>query len=228
MLAYMGWNEAADLINAAYPKVIGDKFVTYDFARLTEGAHTVSTSTFADAVIAKITGNAEDLAIFEQERRQALEHERKQREARRIADPVQAMKESGRQPDTAAGIMSAIISVGSTATVDEAMQKMHEADISYILAEPDDSGTWGIMTKRDVVTKIVGANKSTSSVRVNEITTRPLITVPADAGLRALSLVLSENNIRRVVVEARGVPVGVVADTDLFEVVQEFGWDPEE
>ena len=228
MLEYMGWNEAADLINAAYPKVIGDKFVTYDFARLTEGAHTVSTSTFADAVIAKITGNAEDLAIFEQERRQALEHERKQREARRIADPVQAMKESGRQPDTAAGIMSPIISVDSTATVDEAMQKMHEADISYILAKPDDGGTWGIMTKRDVVTKIVGANKSTSSARVNEITTRPLITVPADAGLRALSLVLSENNIRRVVVEARGVPVGVVADTDLFEVVQEFGWDPEE
>jgi isocitrate dehydrogenase len=37
MLEYMGWKEAADLINAAYPKVIGDKFVTYDFARQMEG-----------------------------------------------------------------------------------------------------------------------------------------------------------------------------------------------
>lgn len=41
-------------------------------------------------------------------------------------------------------------------------------------------------------------------------------------------MVMSDNNIRRIVVEARGVLVGVVANTDLFEVVQEFGWDPEE
>ena len=228
MLEYMGWNEAADLINAAYPNVIGDKFVTYDFARLMEGAHTVSTSTFGDALIAKITGDAEDLAHFERERKETLEEERKQREAQRIADPLQAMKESGRQPSTAGGIMSPVISVSETATVDEAMDQMHAADISYILVKPNDSGSWGIMTKRDVVTKIVGANKSTSNVNVGEITTRPLITVPADAGLRAVSMVLSENNIRRVVVEAKGTPVGVVSDTDLFEVVQEFGWYPEE
>ena len=228
MLEYMGWTEAADLINAAYPQVIGDKFVTYDFARLMEGAHTVSTSTFGDALIAKITGDADDLARFEQERRTALEEERRQREAQRVADPVQAMKESGRLPTTAAGVMSPIISVDSTTSVDDAMHKMREADISYILVKPDGTGNWGIMTKRDVVTKIVGANKSTSNVKVEEITTRPLITVPAEAGLRAVSMVLSENNIRRVVVEAKGVPVGVVSDTDLFEVVQEFGWDPEE
>ena len=228
MLEYMGWKEAADLINAAYPKVIGDKFVTYDFARLMEGAHVVSTSTFGDALIAKITGDADDLARFEEERRQALEAERKQREAQRIADPVQAMKESGRQPTTAAGIMSPITSVSNSATVDEAMHKMRDADISYVLVEPDASRNWGIMTKRDVVTKIVGANKSTSNVSVSAITTRPLITVPADSGLRAISMVLSQNNIRRVVVEAKKVPVGVVSDTDLFEVVQEFGWDPEE
>ncbi|NIO42174.1 MAG: isocitrate dehydrogenase (NADP(+)), partial [Burkholderiales bacterium] len=57
MLEYMGWKEAADLINAAYPQVVGDKFVTYDFARLMPGAHTVSTSAFADALIARITGD---------------------------------------------------------------------------------------------------------------------------------------------------------------------------
>ncbi len=228
MLEYIGWKEAADLINAAYPKVIGDKFVTYDFARLMDGAHIVSTSTFADALIAKVTGDADDLSRLEEERRQALETERKEREAKRIADPLQAMKESGRQPATSAGIMSPITSVASSATVDEAMHTMRETDISYILVEPDNGGDWGIMTKRDVVTKIVGANKSTANVRVEEIATRPLITVTADAGLRAVSMVLSQNNIRRVVVENKDVPVGVVSDTDLFEVVQEFGWDPED
>lgn len=54
MLEYMGWQEAADLINAAYPKVIAEKTVTYDFARLMDGAKEVSTSAFADALIKKL------------------------------------------------------------------------------------------------------------------------------------------------------------------------------
>lgn len=228
MLEYMGWQEAADLINAAYPKVIGEKFVTYDFARQMPGAHTVSTSTFADALIAKITGDADDLGRFERERKDALEVERREREAKRIENPMEAMRESGRQPSTAAGIMSPIRSVSANASVEEAMHEMRKSDVSYLLVEPSDEGDWGIMTKRDVVTKIVGANKSTHNTKVNEVTSRPLLTVPADASLRAISLTLSENNIRRVVVEAKNTPVGVVSDTDLFEVVEEFGWGSEE
>jgi isocitrate dehydrogenase len=54
MFEYMGWREAADVINNAYPKLIEKKIVTYDFARLMEGAQEVSTSGFADALIAEI------------------------------------------------------------------------------------------------------------------------------------------------------------------------------
>jgi len=54
MLEYMGWTEAADLINNVYPKIVADKTVTYDFARLMDGATTVSTSDFADKLIDKI------------------------------------------------------------------------------------------------------------------------------------------------------------------------------
>ena len=54
MLEYIGWQEAADLISNAYPKVIGKKIVTYDFARQMEGATEVSTSEFANALIAEI------------------------------------------------------------------------------------------------------------------------------------------------------------------------------
>ena len=54
MLEYIGWQEAADVISEAYPKVVQDKIVTYDFARLMEGATEVPTSGFADALIEKI------------------------------------------------------------------------------------------------------------------------------------------------------------------------------
>jgi len=51
MLEHLGWQEAADLITKAFEATIADKVVTYDFARLMEGAHEVKTSQFADAII---------------------------------------------------------------------------------------------------------------------------------------------------------------------------------
>ena len=51
MLRYLGWLEAADAIIAAMDRTIGQKTVTYDFARLMDGAREVPTSQFGDALI---------------------------------------------------------------------------------------------------------------------------------------------------------------------------------
>jgi isocitrate dehydrogenase len=51
MLEHLGWNEAADMITASIEKTIASKVVTYDFARLMDGATEVKTSEFADELI---------------------------------------------------------------------------------------------------------------------------------------------------------------------------------
>jgi isocitrate dehydrogenase len=51
MFRYLGWNEAADLIISALDKTIASRVVTYDFARLMEGAKEAKTSEFASAMI---------------------------------------------------------------------------------------------------------------------------------------------------------------------------------
>ncbi len=51
MLRYLGWLEAADAIIRAMDRTIGQKTVTYDFARLMDGATKVKTSEFGDALI---------------------------------------------------------------------------------------------------------------------------------------------------------------------------------
>ncbi|MFN9738873.1 MAG: NADP-dependent isocitrate dehydrogenase, partial [Pseudomonadota bacterium] len=48
---YMGWTEAADAIIHAMDVAIGNKKVTYDFARLMEGATEIKCSEFADELI---------------------------------------------------------------------------------------------------------------------------------------------------------------------------------
>ncbi len=52
MLRYLGWNEAADLVIKGMDGAIASKRVTYDFARLMEGATEVKGSEFADNIVA--------------------------------------------------------------------------------------------------------------------------------------------------------------------------------
>ena len=54
MLRYMGWTEAADAIIRAMDATIAQKTVTYDFARLMDGANEVKCSEFADHMIANM------------------------------------------------------------------------------------------------------------------------------------------------------------------------------
>ncbi len=51
LLEHLGWNEAADLITNSVEKTIASKVVTYDFARLMDGATEVKCSEFGDELI---------------------------------------------------------------------------------------------------------------------------------------------------------------------------------
>ena len=54
MLRHLGWKEAADLVISSMEKAIGDKQVTYDFARLMDDANEVSCSEFGKAMIERM------------------------------------------------------------------------------------------------------------------------------------------------------------------------------
>ncbi|OMP67469.1 NADP-dependent isocitrate dehydrogenase [Domibacillus epiphyticus] len=51
LLEHLGWNEAANMITRSVEKTISSKVVTYDFARLMDGATEVKCSEFADELI---------------------------------------------------------------------------------------------------------------------------------------------------------------------------------
>ena len=59
MLRYLGWTEAADVILAAVQATITNKTVTYDFARLMDGAKLLSCSAFGDAIIANMSNGSD-------------------------------------------------------------------------------------------------------------------------------------------------------------------------
>ena len=54
MFEHFGWQQAADDIISALERTISDKIVTYDFARLMDGAHEVACSKFAEAIVERL------------------------------------------------------------------------------------------------------------------------------------------------------------------------------
>ncbi len=58
MLRHLGWFEAADLIVKGMDGAIRAKTVTYDFARLMQGAKQVSCSAFGEAMIKHMAGSS--------------------------------------------------------------------------------------------------------------------------------------------------------------------------
>ncbi len=227
MLQYMGWTEAAELIESALAKVIADKTVTYDFARQMDGATEVPTSKFADLLIVKMRQEGPALRQEIEHRRRHQEQSRRALEDARVADPVQSMIASGRMPTTVGGIMSPVVTVKNDEMVNVAMHTMIENGVNAVMVEPDASGQWGIMTDRDVLKKIISVNRSPARVKVGEVTNRPLVTIKREMSLADAAQKMSEANVRRVVVEMDGKPIGMVTDNDLFRTVEVFGWGPD-
>lgn len=131
------------------------------------------------------------------------------------------------RPFTVGEIMTRkIISVAPDAAAAEAIHLMNHHGITSVLVEPDESGQWGIVTMRDVLKKIVAADRSPDDVTANELASRPLVYVVPDMALRDCSKLMIDSNIRRAAVREKDQIVGVISDTDIFQVVEERGWGP--
>jgi isocitrate dehydrogenase len=80
------------------------------------------------------------------------------------------------------------------------------------------------MTQRDVISRIVSANRQPRTVKVSDVASKPLITVPVDMSLHDCADKMSSQNIRRVVVtDQNNQPIGIISDTDIFASVEQFG-----
>jgi len=106
MLRYLGWSEAADLVEKGIGGAIAAKTVTYDFHRLMDGATKLSTSQFGDAVIAHM-----DDVDGEEEARQydalaARFKELFEEGAEKSSEFARAAMEKAREQLTAAGLFS--------------------------------------------------------------------------------------------------------------------------
>lgn len=123
---------------------------------------------------------------------------------------------------------SPVVSIEANKTVAEALHRMQEQGISSIIVTPaTPNQPQGIVTKHDIISKVVSLGKDPQKLKAQDVMTSRLITVPPDCPLRDAAALMTEKGIRRVLVSRGGEIIGIVSDTDIFRAVEESGWGPD-
>ena len=121
---------------------------------------------------------------------------------------------------TAVDVMTKhVVDIQLDATVSDAIEKMREWNVSSLLVRRQDStDTWGFMSRKDVLEKVVARGLDSDTVHVYEIMTKPVITVPPNCSLRDCAALMVRADIRRVLVFDGQDIVGIVSSSDIFNV----------
>ena len=118
-------------------------------------------------------------------------------------------------PTTVTQVMTRdIILVETTDFVTRAINLMVEKNIGSIVVTEDGKPV-GILTERDIMKKVCQDVECGRGVRVEEIMSKPLITIEADARLGKAALLMMDKNVRRLLVVEKGEIVGIVTKKDI-------------
>ncbi len=109
-------------------------------------------------------------------------------------------------------------------SVARTVRLMQTHGVSSLLVPPRFEGEdYGIITKADVVAKVVAQGRDPLRVHVSEVMTKPLHTIGPEGTLRECAALMMRHRIRRLPVFAEGGQlVGIVCDSDVFDTLLNF------
>ena len=105
-------------------------------------------------------------------------------------------------------------------TVAKAAREMSGKDMGCAVIV-ENSKPIGVVTERDIVKRVISKGKKPSEVKLKSIMSSPVITIDYDSTILGASKVISEQNVRRLVVTKNEDIVGIVTSIDLLNYAPE-------
>jgi CBS domain-containing protein len=116
---------------------------------------------------------------------------------------------------------SPVITIGETGNAQKAAQLMDKNDVGGVIVTSKEGKPVGIITERDMITRVLTKNTLPSSVNVKKVMTSPLLTIDPDETLTEAARKMSRLNVRRLGVIHKGNLVGLVSSKDILAVTPE-------
>lgn len=108
-----------------------------------------------------------------------------------------------------------IMTISRDARVSEAIKTMVERRITSLIVESDD-GLYGIVTRKDIVNKVIAHRKNPDKVKVKEIMSEPLMVIAPDMDMEDIAMLMAKTDVRRFAVVEEGKLIGVVSNSDIL------------
>jgi CBS domain-containing protein len=106
------------------------------------------------------------------------------------------------------------------ATIKEGLIRMKEEKVSsFIVERKDHDDAYGIITRKDIITKVVEAGRDPEYTKVKDIMTKPLLMISPGLGIKYVARFMKMANIRRAPVFDGEKIVGIVSNTDIVNAL---------
>lgn len=110
-----------------------------------------------------------------------------------------------------------VISIREEASVEEAIKTMGERHVSCLIVEKkDETDIDGIVTRKDIINKVVGIGRDIKKTKVSEIMSKPLMTVNPQMDVMCVARLMAQANVRRFPVRQNDTIVGIISNSDIF------------
>lgn len=134
-------------------------------------------------------------------------------------DLTRALTSYGLWRDVAEIMSHDAATIQGTASAEVAARVMTSRQISCIVVKKEVEVV-GILTQKDMLSHTVALQKNPADVRVQEIMSSPVTSVPPSYSVFSASKLMEELGVRRLVVMEDGQLCGVVTQTDIFRAVK--------
>ena len=116
---------------------------------------------------------------------------------------------------------SPVITINEDGIVHQLAELMDKNDVGCIIVTDKTGKPVGIITERDLITRVLAKNLLANKVRAKKVMTSPLLTIDPDEPLAQAARKMSRLNVRRLGVIYKGNLVGLVSSKDILAVTPE-------
>ena len=122
-------------------------------------------------------------------------------------------------------MMDLVVFVDPDQTVYEILSIMRRRYINSVLVRKSDNNKdYGIITSRDISDKIVADNKNPQEVKVSDVMSSPIVSVPQNLSVKECAQLMREKHIHHLPVrDDNGLIVGMVSASDFLLIAEAMG-----
>ncbi len=117
-----------------------------------------------------------------------------------------------------------LVTITASSSAQEAAIKMTEHNISSLVVTNGNNKSVGIVTERDLVTRVCVHDASSKTTNLENIISSPLVTIDALSSVQVAADIMSQNGVRHLLVvkdEDISKPLGIITASDFARYLKE-------